>query len=79
MGEVLERESGEMDQRDGENDIEIEGVWGDWREMEGNGSDFSDKDTAMRDPLLVRKRLNSTSQIAIVGASVCPIESLDYE
>ncbi|XP_034701356.1 chloride channel protein CLC-c isoform X1 [Vitis riparia] len=68
-----------MDQRDGENDIEIEGVWGDWREMEGNGSDFSDKDTAMREPLLVRKRLNSTSQIAIVGASVCPIESLDYE
>ncbi|KAJ9687706.1 hypothetical protein PVL29_016264 [Vitis rotundifolia] len=68
-----------MDQRDGENDIEIEGVWGDWREMEGNGSDSSDKEAAMREPLLVRKRLNGTSQIAIVGASVCPIESLDYE
>ncbi|GAV57078.1 CBS domain-containing protein/Voltage_CLC domain-containing protein [Cephalotus follicularis] len=29
-------------------------------------------------PLLV-KRVNTTSQIAIVGANVCPIESLDYE
>nr|KYP42274.1 Chloride channel protein CLC-c [Cajanus cajan] len=29
-------------------------------------------------PLLV-KRTNTTSQIAIVGANLCPIESLDYE
>lgn len=29
-------------------------------------------------PLLV-KRINTTSQIAIVGANICPIESLDYE
>lgn len=33
-----------------------------------------------REPLLRRRRtLNTTSQIAIVGANVCPIESLDYE
>jgi hypothetical protein len=25
------------------------------------------------------KMMNTTSQIAIVGANVCPIESLDYE
>ncbi|KAL4377804.1 hypothetical protein GQ457_02G010280 [Hibiscus cannabinus] len=29
-------------------------------------------------PLLI-KRSNTTSQIAIVGANVCPVESLDYE
>ncbi|KAI4330085.1 hypothetical protein MLD38_028393 [Melastoma candidum] len=29
-------------------------------------------------PLLV-KRVNTTSQIAVVGSNVCPIESLDYE
>lgn len=44
--------------------------------LERNGSDVSD----MREPLLLRKRtMNTTSQIAIVGANVCPIESLDYE
>ncbi|KAJ8769181.1 hypothetical protein K2173_000956 [Erythroxylum novogranatense] len=31
-----------------------------------------------REPLLV-KRVNTTSQIAIVGSNTCPIESLDYE
>lgn len=30
------------------------------------------------EPLLTR-RINTTSQIAIVGANLCPIESLDYE
>ncbi|KAJ6958404.1 hypothetical protein NC653_040144 [Populus alba x Populus x berolinensis] len=32
-------------------------------------------------PLLTSERsnVNSTSQVAIVGANVCPIESLDYE
>ncbi|KAJ9159072.1 hypothetical protein P3X46_024603 [Hevea brasiliensis] len=51
-------------------DIEIEGSFG------GNTEDkeFS----SLREPLL-RNRKNNTSQIAIVGANVCPIESLDYE
>lgn len=31
-------------------------------------------------PLLAQKSFaNSSSQVAIVGANVCPIESLDYE
>lgn len=36
----------------------------------------------LKEPLLLQKnpsRINTTSQIAIVGANVCPIESLDYE
>ncbi|XP_039685708.1 chloride channel protein CLC-c-like, partial [Medicago truncatula] len=35
----------------------------------------------LREPLLVKNnnRLNTTSQVAIVGANVCQIESLDYE
>jgi len=32
-----------------------------------------------REPLLRKRTMNTTSQIAIVGANVCPIESLDYE
>lgn len=36
--------------------------------------------SGIREPLLVKNsRLNTTSQHAIVGANVCPIESLDYE
>lgn len=55
--------------------------------MEGNGvgggSGFlyeeEDKEMGMREPLLRRRTMNTTSQLAIVGAKVCPIESLDYE
>ncbi|GJN02846.1 hypothetical protein PR202_ga20233 [Eleusine coracana subsp. coracana] len=32
-----------------------------------------------REPLLRKRTMNTTSQIAIVGANVCPVESLDYE
>lgn len=38
----------------------------------------SPQSVMIRQPLL-RNRTNNTSQIAIVGANVCPIESLDYE
>lgn len=36
---------------------------------------------SLTQPLLTLQRstINSTSQVAIVGANVCPIESLDYE
>ncbi|CAL1384809.1 unnamed protein product [Linum trigynum] len=52
-----------------DNDIEIEG-----------GGIGDDKEFGlMKEPLLLRNRQNNTSQIAIVGANVCPIESLDYE
>ncbi|CAN6248760.1 unnamed protein product [Urochloa humidicola] len=36
-------------------------------------------DEGPRQPLLRKRTTNTTSQIAIVGANVCPIESLDYE
>ncbi|KAF8714815.1 hypothetical protein HU200_027346 [Digitaria exilis] len=36
-------------------------------------------DDGPRQPLLRKRTTNTTSQIAIVGANVCPIESLDYE
>ncbi|XP_078173012.1 chloride channel protein CLC-c-like isoform X1 [Carex rostrata] len=43
--------------------------------LERNGSDHSD----LREPLVRKRTMNTTSQIAIVGANVYPIESLDYE
>lgn len=60
------------------NDIEKEGL------LDGNGidrlwsSETVTRNMSYREPLLV-KRMNTTSQIAIVGANACPIESLDYE
>ncbi|KAI9125710.1 hypothetical protein K1719_003128 [Acacia pycnantha] len=45
-------------------------------------TDYSNGDCeSLHQPLLHsgRSRINSTSQVAIVGANVCPIESLDYE
>ncbi|CAL5401776.1 unnamed protein product [Camellia sinensis] len=65
-----------MDEREA-NDIENEGM-----ALERNGSSFSDKSNGggtMRQPLLVKSRTNNASQIAIVGANACPIESPDYE
>ncbi|KAL5818146.1 hypothetical protein ACOSQ3_022045 [Xanthoceras sorbifolium] len=52
----------------------------DGRDIENDESSDS-KDTEiyrLSQPLLT-KRVNTTSQIAIVGSNVCPIESLDYE
>lgn len=34
---------------------------------------------ALQRPLLYKRGTNTTSQMAIVGANTCPIESLDYE
>ncbi|CAM8966316.1 unnamed protein product [Rhodiola kirilowii] len=34
---------------------------------------------SLSQPLLRRNAVNSTSQLAIVGANLCPIQSLDYE
>ncbi|XP_020086151.1 chloride channel protein CLC-c [Ananas comosus] len=54
--------------------------------MERGGSSFdgdaaaaAEEEAALREPLLRRRTLNTTSQIAIVGSNICPIESLDYE
>ncbi|KAJ6435783.1 hypothetical protein OIU84_000912 [Salix udensis] len=45
-----------------------------------NGEAYTDQESDTI-PLLTSERsnINSTSQVAIVGANVCPIESLDYE
>lgn len=59
-----------------ENNVDIESEGGE--KLETNGSIFEDRDM-IREPLLLKSRVNTTSQIAIVGANVCPIESLDYE
>ncbi|EEF34561.1 chloride channel clc, putative [Ricinus communis] len=58
------------DNREG-HDIEIEGSFG--------GMTDDKEYNSMREPLLYQSRKNNTSQIAIVGANICPIESLDYE
>lgn len=58
-------------------DIENEGLL-DGKGIERYWSGISDKNVTYTEKLLV-KRVNTTSQIAIVGANVCPIESLDYE
>ncbi|KAM0016372.1 putative chloride channel, voltage gated, chloride channel, core [Helianthus debilis subsp. tardiflorus] len=59
-----------------ENNVDIESEGGE--KMERNASIFEESDM-IREPLLLKSRINTTSQIAIVGANVCPIESLDYE
>ncbi|CAI9101510.1 OLC1v1038850C1 [Oldenlandia corymbosa var. corymbosa] len=51
-------------------------------ELERKPSSFWNRDSedVLREPLLkLRSRVNTTSQIAIVGANVSAIESLDYE
>lgn len=62
---------------DGVHEFENEGLL-DGRGIDRYWSEVSDKNMTYAEPLLV-KRTNTTSQIAIVGANVCPIESLDYE
>ncbi|XP_065871004.1 chloride channel protein CLC-c-like [Euphorbia lathyris] len=59
-----------MDHNAADNDIEREGSFG----VTTDDKDFN----SIQQPLL-RNRKNNTSQIAIVGANICPIESLDYE
>ncbi|KAJ0077975.1 hypothetical protein Patl1_36666 [Pistacia atlantica] len=68
------------------NDIKIEGGGlnnDQSKKYQRFGSETSDhgKEFGMmvREPLLLKSRINTTSQIAIVGANVCPIESLDYK
>jgi chloride channel 7 len=58
-----------------------------WRQHNGSSEALlryddgggADRGSAARQPLLRKRTMNTTSQIAIVGANVCPIESLDYE
>jgi chloride channel 7 len=52
-----------------------------WRSQNGSSEALLryDDGGSAREPLLRKRTMNTTSQIAIVGANVCPIESLDYE
>lgn len=58
-------------------DIENEGPL-DGKDTGRHWAEFSERNMTYTAPLLV-KRTNTTSQIAIVGSNLCPIESLDYE
>ncbi|KAI4377160.1 hypothetical protein MLD38_014838 [Melastoma candidum] len=52
------------------------------REANGGEGERDPESFTLKSPLLAssfRSGINSTSQVAIVGANVCPIESLDYE
>lgn len=64
---------------EGSGDIENAELFG-GKEIGRFWSDVSDKNASFSysQPLLI-KRTNTTSQVAIVGANICPIESLDYE
>nr|UTD53592.1 chloride channel C X2 [Casuarina glauca] len=64
------------DGRREEADLEIEvGM-----ERERSSASLSSSSMSLKEPLLLSKRItNNTSQLAIVGSNVCPIESLDYE
>lgn len=68
----------DVDQSDEVNDVENLGEYDGKEEEDRFWSDISERNLSMRQPLL-RKRTNTTSQIAVVGANVSPIESLDYE
>ncbi|KAK9735579.1 hypothetical protein RND81_04G214100 [Saponaria officinalis] len=66
----------DVNHNDEEHDVENVGEF-DGKE-EKLWSSMSDRNISITQPLL-RKRTNTTSQIAVIGANVCPIESLDYE
>ncbi|KAK9146738.1 hypothetical protein Sjap_006641 [Stephania japonica] len=71
----------------GDQDLENEGISSNHKDMgplRRNISEILERrqephlQSPTREPLL-RSRTNTTSQIALIGANVCPIESLDYE
>ncbi|GAB2277254.1 hypothetical protein Dimus_011961 [Dionaea muscipula] len=62
---------------DGVDDVENGGEW-DGKVVEGPWSEVTEKGMPITQPLL-RRRTNMTSQIAVIGSNICPIESLDYE
>lgn len=82
----IENEGGEVvhdDERNG-NERKASSFWGecerDNRISAGGGGEGESGN--LREPLLLKMRssiINNTSQIAVVGANVSPIESLDYE
>lgn len=80
-GEVFEKMEKEENGNHGDDvhDIENNGRFdGNDEEIGRYWSEFSERNMTYEEPLLA-KRINTTSQIAIVGSNLCPIESLDYE
>ncbi|KAL9269268.1 Chloride channel protein CLC-c-like protein [Drosera capensis] len=67
----------DADQNEGVDDVENGGEW-DGKVVDEPWSEATEKNMSIRHPLL-RRRTNLTSQIAVIGSNVCPIESLDYE
>ncbi|KAJ4875946.1 Chloride channel protein CLC-c [Raphanus sativus] len=68
-----------MDDRSDDHDIEVEGGGGLHAYDRKISGILDDGSVGFQQPLLARNRKNTTSQMAIVGANTCPIESLDYE
>ncbi|GJM85273.1 hypothetical protein PR202_ga01709 [Eleusine coracana subsp. coracana] len=73
-------------EREGSHNYDIESMDGGagppWRQHNGSSAAllrFDDGGGSTNEPLLRKRTMNTTSQIAIVGAKICPIESLDYE
>jgi chloride channel 7 len=67
-------------ERRGSFDYDIENTDASWRGAHTTSEALLRyDDDGPREPLLRKRTMNTTSQIAIVGANVCPIESLDYE
>lgn len=79
-GEVDKKMDREDNVNNGEDvrDIEHDGRVDGNEEIGRYWSEYSERNRTYTEPLLV-KRINTTSQIAIVGSNLCPIESLDYE
>ncbi|KAK7314846.1 hypothetical protein VNO77_33374 [Canavalia gladiata] len=74
----MDKEEASRGHGDYVHDIENDGVEDESAGIGRYWSELSDKTNASTKPLLV-KRTNTTSQIAIVGSNLFPIESLDYE
>lgn len=77
----MEDEDAKNDTSPPQLDIENEGSLFDRRDFRNVNDDVSGMNSgrSLHEPLLLKNRKNTTSQIAIVGANVSPIESLDYE
>lgn len=79
MGREMEQENDWESEDEHVSDVENDGV----ASFGGKGvdrywSEVSERNMSCREPL-IKRRMNTTSQIAIVGVNVSPIESLDYE
>ena len=80
----LPQQPGRAPEREGSHNYDIErmggagdGEW--WPNASSEALLRYDDRGSLVEPMLRKRTMNTTSQIAVVGANVCPIESLDYE